>query len=199
MMLTNKSTPNSLFESRRSASTTQLQTLGTESDRGRPLSHNRNSQALDESHLSRSDRTSSSPMTAPPPSQADFLSTGRDAFSFLASFGFTEVRSPISPTGAEFELWYQAGGRFVGLKGDGRGTEASVLLATADRRGASYIRYVPAAERSLAKCNSDQLAIVRAVAAQVAAHAQDFLCGKLTEYAALGKALPPHQTLPGVP
>ena len=131
--------------------------------------------------------------------QADFLSTGRDAFSFLASFGFSEVPPPISPTGAEFELRYQAGSRFVVLKGDGHGTGASVLLATADRRGASYHRYVPAAERSLAKCNSDQLAIVRAVAAKVAAHAQDFLCGRLTKYQALAQALPAYQTLPGVP
>ena len=135
----------------------------------------------------------------PAPSQAAFLSTGREAFSFLASFGFSEVPSPVLQTGAEFELWYQADRRFVVLRGDGHGTGASVLLATADRRGTSYHRYVPVAERSLAKFKNDQLTIVRAMAAKVAAHAQDFLCGTLTEYETLAQPLPPYQTLPRIP
>ena len=133
------------------------------------------------------------------PSHAAFLSTGRDAFSFLASFGFSEVPSPVLQTGAVFELWYQADRRFVILQGDGHGTGASVLLATADRRGTSYHRYVPVAERSLASFTNDQLTIVRVIAGRVAAHARDFLCGTLSEYEALAQALPPYRTLPRVP
>ena len=135
----------------------------------------------------------------PAPSQTSFLATGRDAFSFLASFGFSEVPNPAPQTGAEFELWYQADRRFVILQGDGHGTGASVLLATADRRGTSYHLYVPVAERSLANFKNDQLTIVRVVAGRVAAHAQDFLCGTLFEYETLAQPLPPYQTLPRVP
>ena len=135
----------------------------------------------------------------PAPSHAAFLSTGRDAFSFLASFGFGEVPSPVLQRGAVFELWYQSDHRFVILQGDGHGKGASVLLATADRRGTSYHRYVPVAERSLANFKNDQLTIVRAVAGKVAAHAQDFLSGKLSEYETLAQALSPYQTLPRVP
>lgn len=127
----------------------------------------------------------------------DFLSTGRDAFSFLESFGFREISPPASSAGTEFELWFQAGSRFVVLEGDGHGTGATVLLATVDGRGTSYHRYVPAAERSLAKWNYDQLATVRAIAGKVATHAQDFLSGVLTEYENLARALPPYRKLPG--
>ena len=135
----------------------------------------------------------------PAPSQAVFLATGRDAFSFLASFGFGEVSSPVLHAGAEFELWYQAGHRFVIVRGESRGTGASVLLATDDRRGTSYHHYVPVAERRLAEFKNDQLAIVRAIAGKVAAHAQDFLCGTLSEYEKLAQPLPQYQTLPRVP
>ncbi len=84
---------------------------------------------------------------------------------------------------------------FVVIEGVGYGTGATVLLATADGRGTSYHRYVPAAERSLARWNNDQLATVRAIAGKVAAHAQDFLSGVLTEYETLARPLPPYRTL----
>ena len=122
-------------------------------------------------------------MTLPvPPSRESFLSTARGAFAFLGTFGFVEVSPPTSHAGTEFELWYRVGTRFAIVEGDGRGTGATVLLATVDRRGTSYHRYVPAAERSLAKWNNDQLAIVRAIADKVATHAQDFLraCSRIT-------------------
>ena len=131
-----------------------------------------------------------------PPSQESFLFTARGAFSFLATFGFVEVSPPTSHASTEFELWYRVDTRFVILEGDGHGKGASVLLATVDRRGTSYHRYVPAAERSLAQWNSDQLAIVRAIANKVAIHAQDFLSGTLSQYGKLAQALPQYRRLP---
>lgn len=132
-----------------------------------------------------------------PPSRESFLFAARRAFSFLAASGFVEVSPPTSHAGTGFELWYRAGTRFVVLEGNGQGKGATVLLATADRRGTSYHRYVPAAERSLAQWNNDQLAIVRAIADKVAAYAQDFLGGALSEYENLAQALPPYRRLPG--
>ena len=131
-----------------------------------------------------------------PPSQESFLFTARGAFSFLATFGFVEVSPPTSHASTEFELWYRVDTRFVILEGDGHGKGASVLLATVDRRGTSYHRYVPAAERSLGQWNNDQLAIVRAIANKVAIHAQDFLSGTLSEYGKLAQALPQYRRLP---
>lgn len=137
-------------------------------------------------------------MTPPvPPSREAFLLTARTAFAFLAEAGFTEVPIAGSPAGGGFELGYRAGTRFVIVEGDGHGTGATVLLATADRRGTSYHRYVPVAERSLARWHKDQLAILRAIAAQVAAHALDFIGGTLSEYQRLALPLPSYQRLPG--
>jgi hypothetical protein len=130
----------------------------------------------------------------PVPSLAEFQSTCREAFAFLAGFGFLEASPPAHRRSEPFEFWFGAADRYVVVRGEGYGTSASVSLEHTSGVRLSPARLVPAAlrpaTRSKRSRDPGQLEIIRTNAAWVLAHGGDFLRGDLTRFLSMAKPLP---------
>ena len=136
-----------------------------------------------------------SPMQ-PAPSLAEFQATCREAFAYLQEFGFAEVPAPAHRRADPFELWFGAGDRFVVVRGEGYGTSARVSLEHVSGVRLAPVRLVPGSLRPAPlRRHSDspgQLEIIRANAAWLQTHGEDFLRGELTRFLSMAEPLPPY-------
>ena len=123
------------------------------------------------------------------PSRAEFLQSARAAFAFLRDYGFVEVAGP-NHRQDPFQVWFQADTRSVVLRGEGYGSTASVTLETSDGREAALVYFVPQSQRQDGKRINGQLEYVHFLAAQVGAHAADFLAGRMETFDRIAKEQP---------
>jgi len=131
-----------------------------------------------------------------PPSLPEFTAAVREAFSFLARFGFKEVAPPAHRAGDPFQIWFGARDRFVVVAGEGYGTMASVTLEH-DGRELSEIYLVPPNMRKTAiagrKGPATQLEQIREAAARLERYGADFLVGDVSRFIGKAKPLPPYK------
>jgi hypothetical protein len=130
------------------------------------------------------------------PTLDEFQLTCREAFAYLADFGFVEVLPPPHRRGDRFQIWFGASDRFVVARGEGYGTGASVSLEHASGVRLALVWLLPPALRTapLPKHSKElgQLDMIRIDAALLQAHGEPFLRGDLTQFLSMAKPLPPY-------
>jgi len=125
------------------------------------------------------------------PSRSEFLAEVRQAFGYLADFGFLETGAQ-RPSSDPFEIRYSAPGRSITIRGSGWGAAVDVTLETDSGRWGYAHVLAPIAARRNSKHSGSQFDEVRRAAASLREHAADFLAGQTERFERLAGPIPPY-------
>jgi hypothetical protein len=130
------------------------------------------------------------------PTLADFQTTARHAFAFLARFGFAETSTPPHRAHNPFQVWFRADRRFVIVRGEGYGTMARVHLETADGLELEEIYLAPSEaipkHSRQHRSTLGQLQQIHEAAQRLELYSVDFLSGDEQRFLKLARPLPPY-------
>ena len=130
------------------------------------------------------------------PTLDEFRATCHEALSFLAQYGFREVRPPRHRAADPFQVWFAADERIVRVQGEGWGTMASLTLEHSSGVHLPVIYLVPPDARPKRPGThtepTGQLEQIREEACWLQAFGDDFLRGDLRRFLDLATALPPY-------